>query len=117
VDRLLQFDLGHIYKHVAVYIYPQLFEKKPADAEKAKEVEKVLDYLENLLKDRSYVAAAHLTIADLTITANLSMLETKGWSFDKWPKVSVWRESIRKEPWYAETNAGLGEFIKNAAAA
>jgi len=112
IDRLIQYDIGTLYQAVRVYVYPQLLENKPADPEKAKDVEKCLDYLENLLKNRTYLVAAHLTIADLTITADLSMLEAMGWSFEKWPKVALWRETIRQEPWYAKTNIGLTEFMK-----
>jgi len=114
VDRMLQFDLSNTYRYVGAYLYPQIFESKPADPEAAKKVEESLDYLENILKDHPYVAGAHLTIADLSITANLSMLEVKQWDFTKWPKVSIWREMIRKEMWYDDANVGLIEFMKGS---
>jgi glutathione S-transferase len=114
VDRMLQYDQGTVYLAVSEYIYPQLFAQQPPDDEKKTKVEAALTYLEKLLQNQSYVAAAHLTIADLTITANLSLLEVKGWSFDQWPTVATWREKISKEPWYDEVNIGLREFIKNA---
>jgi len=114
VDRMLQFDLSNTYRYVGEYIYPQIFQSKPADPEAAKKVEGALDYLENTLKDHPYVAGEHLTIADLSITANLSMLEVKQWDFGKWPKVSGWREKIRKETWYDDANIGLIEYMKTA---
>jgi len=115
IDRMLQFDLSNTYRYVGAYIYPQLFELKPADPEAAKKVEESLDYLENTLKAHPYIAGAQLTIADLTITANLSLLEVKQWDFTKWPRVVVWRETIRKEPWYGEVNVGVIDFIKSMA--
>jgi len=115
VDRMLQYDQGTLYQNVSPFVYPQIFKSTPADPEKAAEVEKVLDYLEKTLSRQPYVAAAHLTIADLTMTANLANLEVVGWNFDKWPKVVIWREAIRKEPWYAKANHGLKEFMKKPA--
>jgi len=115
VDRMLQFDIANTYRYVGAYIYPQVFESKPADPEAAKQVEGALDYLENILKDSPYVAGPHLTIADLSITANLSMLELKQWDFSKWPKVVAWRDRIRKETWYGDANIGLIEFMKGSA--
>jgi len=113
IDRMIQVDISTIHKSVAAYIYPQILESKPADPEAAAGVEKALDYLEKTLKHQTYVAAAHLTIADLTITANLSLLEVKDWKFDKWPKVAIWRDLISKEAWYQETNKGLYDFINS----
>jgi len=112
VDRMLQYDISNSYRYVGAYIYPQVFESKPADPEAAKKVEETLDYLESILKAQPYIAADHLTIADLSITANLSMLEIKQWDFDKWPKVVSWRGAIRKEMWYEDANAGLVAFLK-----
>jgi len=110
IDRMQQYDLSNVFKAVREYITPQLFEKKSPDPEKAKEVEKVLTYLENILTASKYVAAPNLTIADLSIIAGLSMLDLKTWSYERWPKVNQWRESIRKEDWYAEINQSVEEF-------
>jgi glutathione S-transferase len=114
VDRMLQYDLANLGV-VGEFMRPQFIESKPADPEKAAKVEKVLDYLENKLKEHDYIAAPHLTIADLSITAMLGMLEIKDWSFERWPKVSHWRQRIREEKWYAEANKGLLEFNTKAA--
>jgi len=114
VDRMIQYDQGTVYKAVSEYIYPQLFQQQPADDEKAKEVENTLTYLEKILEKQSYLAGVQLTIADLTTTANLSLLEVKAWNFAKYQKVAIWREKISKEPWYDEVNVGLRDFIKNA---
>jgi len=63
-------------------------------------------------QNQAYVAATHLTIADLSITAVLSMLELKDWSFERWPKVTQWRQTIRDQPWYAKENEAIEEFKK-----
>jgi len=75
-------------------------------------VEKVLTYLENILTTTKYVAAQNMTLADLSIIADLSMLDLKDWAYERWPKVSQWRESIRKEEWFAEINEKSMEEFK-----
>lgn len=115
INRMLQYDLVNVERRVGEFIRPQLFESKPADPAKAAEVEKVIEYLENILKTQAFIAAPHLTIADLSITSMLSMLELKDWSFDRWPKVSKWRQTIRDLPWYAKANESVEEFKKKLA--
>jgi len=102
VDRMLQYDLANTYRYPAAYIYPQLFQNQPADPEKEKQVETALDYIENLLKDHPYVTGARLTIADISITANLGILDAKQWDWAKWPKITAWRAVIRKETWFSK---------------
>jgi len=110
VDRMQQYSLSTVFKTVREYMMPQMFDKKDPDPEKAKEVEKVLEYLDNILKDSKYVSADHLTLSDLSIISDLSMLDLKDWGYERWPHVQQWRESIRKEGWYAEVNKSVDEF-------
>jgi len=110
IDRLLQYDQGTAYRNISEYVYPQLFQKLDADPEKAKAVEKVFDYLENILKTQSHVAGSHLSLADISLTAGLSLLEISDWPFAKWPAVAIWRETIRKQVWYEKANEGLTRF-------
>jgi len=112
VDRMLMYDLSSTSRNIGDYIYPQLFQSQPADPEKAKKVEEVLNYLEKTLTAHPYMAGASMTIADLSSTATLSLLEVIKWDFDKWPKVAAWRQMIRKETWYDEANAGLIAKLK-----
>jgi len=109
IDRMLQYDLGNL-DAVGELIRPQILQSKAADPEKITQVENVLDYLEKILQTRDYIAAPHLTIADLSITAMLGMLEIKNWNFERWPKVGAWRQKIRDEKWYAKANEGLEQF-------
>lgn len=113
IDRMLQYDLSSVFPPVREYVVPQLLEKKDADAEKEKEVVKVLDYLENILKESHFIAGKEVTIADLSITANLSLLEIIGWDFERWPKVTRWRSNIRFQvALYDEINSAVMEYTK-----
>lgn len=113
IDRMLQYDLWAVFTNVRAYLLPQVQEKKDPDPEKEQEVIKVLDYIENILKDSKFVAGSDVTIADLSITANLSLLEIIGWDFERWPKVNRWRASIRLAvALYDEINSAVLEFTK-----
>lgn len=113
IDRMLQYDLGTLVKIVRDYMVPQIFANQPADPEKAVEVEKALDYLDEVLKESKYIAAPHLTIADFSVTVTLSLLELKLWDFTRWAEVKRWRQSIRQElAWYDEVNRAVEEFTK-----
>lgn len=116
INRMLLYDNSTASQAILNYVRPQLMGRELDNKEeKAAAVEEALNYLEKSLKKQAYMAATHLTLADLSIEAGVSMLETVKWSFQKWPKLSAWRSTIAKEPWYAEANKGLRDFLKHAA--
>jgi len=112
IDRLQQYSLSEVNTAVRNYIRPQLLERKQPEPEKIVAVENVLTYLDNILKDSKYLAADHLTVADLSIIADLAMLDLKDWAFDRWEHVKRWRDAIRNEKWYAEINNSCIEEFK-----
>lgn len=114
VDRVLQYDLGHVYRTISQFIYPQLFENKEADPEREAAIKPVLDYLDNILEKQQFVAGTNLTIADFSVESNMGILDTKGWDFSAWKNLKAWRERLTQYPWYSEANKGLFEFIKKA---
>lgn len=113
VDRLLQYDVSTLFPPIRAYMVPQLFQQKEADPEKEAEVKKVLDYVDKLLAKQTYVAATHLTIADLSMDGSISFLDAKAWNFGSWPNIVAWRGRLRAEPWHAEANKGLKEFLQS----
>jgi len=113
IDRMLQYDLWAIFDSIRKYVVPQVLEKKDADPEKEKEIIKVFDYLENILQKSTFVAGPNLTIADISIIADLSLLEIIGWDFEKWTKVNLWRSTVRLQvAVYDEINSAVLEFTK-----
>lgn len=104
IDRILFTDIDVISKSVHAFLMPQLREGKPADREKSAEVEKALDYLENVLQTDKFLTGTEVTIADISIMASLSMLELKDWEFQRWPKVDSWRGKMKALKYYDEVN-------------
>jgi glutathione S-transferase len=56
------------------------------------------------------LAGAHVTLADFSIIASLSMLELNDWQFSRWVKVEEWRQRMKELPYYGEINKPLDEF-------
>ncbi|KFM73999.1 Glutathione S-transferase 1, isoform C, partial [Stegodyphus mimosarum] len=106
VDRLLYFDIGTLYKAEAEYLYPHLFQGKPADPEKNEVFKKALGFLDQFLSKKDYVAGNNITLADLSIIASLSFAaELADYSFDEFPKVNAWYQKVKSEiPGYKEIN-------------
>lgn len=104
VDRALYFDIGGIYKAMAAFVYPQLFEGKSADAEKDKELQKQLGILEAILEKTKYVAGSELTIADLSIFSELTFIEIIDYDFSSFPKIIEWMSLLKELPYHEEIN-------------
>lgn len=108
VDRVLQFDLGTLYRSIGEYLVPILREGKSLsnlDPEKEKKVKEALQLLDDALGNQGYVAGDHLTLADLSILASLSFAEVFDYSIDDYKNVTQWKERLKKElPYYDEVN-------------
>ncbi|CAG2239944.1 GST [Mytilus edulis] len=111
VDRLLYYDLGSVYKTVTEYMYPQLFQGKPLDAEKEMAMRATFDYLNRLFDGGGhYMTGDNLTIADISMASNISLTEIKGYRLDAWPDLATWYQRMKAQPWWPECNKGLYEW-------
>jgi len=111
IDRLLYRDISFVFHHVYAFMFPQLMLRQAADPEKQKEVETVLEYLENSLEEDFFVGDS-MTIADISIWASLASLEANDWKFERWPKVDAWRNKLKKTSHYEEVNKPWEEFMQ-----
>lgn len=57
VNQRLYFDMGTLYDRFAAYLYPQIFAKQPADAEKLTKLEEALGYLNTYLEGQKYAVS------------------------------------------------------------
>lgn len=107
VDRLLDWDLGTGYKAIGGFVYPQVFRQEEPTEETSDKLREVLHFLDrHQLKDeRHFLTGAELTLADLCIAANLTMLELVGFEIDDYPRVVAWKQRIAELPYWAEVNA------------
>jgi len=114
VDRMLQFDQGTLYKSLGEFLYPQLFMKQPADAEKGQKFKEALTLLDGFIGSNGYVAGNKLTIADLSIFAGLTFIETiLDYDLSEWKNVNNWMNKLKKDlPCHQEVNVKSLEEAK-----
>ena len=59
------------------------------------------------LADGKYITGDQMTIADISLIASLSFLETIEFDFSDFPNVVAWRSKMKAEPFYKEANEGF----------
>lgn len=110
VNQRLYFDMGTLYQRFADYYYPQILQKAPADPEKLKKMEEGLEFLNQFLAGKKYVAGSEMTIADLSILATISTYELAGYDLKEFSNIDKWYSRISKEAPGIELNKqGLEE--------
>jgi glutathione S-transferase len=110
IDRLLFRDISFVFHHIGAFVYPQLLQQQPPDADKQQEVEKVFDYLESSLTEQFFVGNT-VTLADISILASLSMLQANDWKFERWSKVNEWRNRMKHTAHYDEVYKPWEDFL------
>ena len=117
VDRVLQFDLGTLYRALGDYLAPILSEGKtlkdlsPINEKKLKEA---LNLLDLSLSQHPYVAGDNLTLADLSILASLSFGEIFDFDISEYKKVTEWSNRLKTQlPYYDEINKEPIQMFKN----
>ena len=80
------------------------------DSSNREEVERVLSELDTLLSLQPYAATNHVTIADLSLIATVSLLELLDWKFKKWTSVQKWMNRMKGLAYYPECNKGLEDW-------
>lgn len=113
VNQRLYFDQGTLYQRLADYYYPQIFAKQAPNADNKKKLDEALDFLNVFLEKSTYAAGENLTLADISLVATVSTLETVGLDLSKWSKVSAWLAKCKATtPGIDLNEAGLQEFKK-----
>jgi glutathione S-transferase len=110
IDKWLKFDQEKIYPGITEWVYPQVFRDEPPDDEKFAKVKEVLDELEENLAQNPYLAYRSVSLADLAIAANLSLLELVYYEVTAWKNVWAWLQRIKGLAYYAPCNAGLEKW-------
>ncbi|KAH9412429.1 Glutathione S-transferase, N-terminal domain [Dermatophagoides pteronyssinus] len=104
VDRLLNFDLKTLSHAVMAVHYEFMFpsEYSSSRGEKLIAVTNALTLLEIFLINKHYVACEHLTIADISILANVTLLEISvEFDLSSYPNIWLWIQRLRNElPYY-----------------
>ena len=75
------------------------------DEKKANALKTSLDYLDGFLAQQQYVAGDKLTIADFSILASVTQLESMDYKLSSYKHLSAWLERLKTElPYYNEVN-------------
>lgn len=78
-----------------------------------------LDIIENIWLDSTeYIAANHLTVADIFAACEIEQVRIAKYSpFEGRPKMAAWYERVRKEtnPYYDEAHTVLNKMIEKDA--
>ncbi|KAF5277499.1 hypothetical protein FQR65_LT03837 [Abscondita terminalis] len=101
VDRALGFDQGILYRSILDYFKPQLDLKQPPNPLLGAEIERSLQLLEQMLGMKKFLLGGIggedvLTIADLSIVASLSKLESMDYSYERYSLLSKYVERFKE---------------------
>lgn len=112
VDKILAFDMGTLYHRFGDLYYPIMFAKAKFEPEKIKKLDEALGYLEEFLTETTYAAGNNLTIADFSIAASLSTIDSVGHDLTAFPKINAYMSKVKDEiKGYAELNEqGAAQF-------
>uniref|UniRef100_A0A182P6S2 glutathione transferase n=1 Tax=Anopheles epiroticus TaxID=199890 RepID=A0A182P6S2_9DIPT len=96
VNQRLFFDIGTLYKNVLANIN-MLIEKQQPSAEMQKKLEQALDLTEKFVAERSYIAADHLTLADIFVLSSITALEWLRYDLERYPGIRAWYGRVTAE--------------------
>lgn len=108
IDQRLHFDDGVLMPSFGKAVGPVFrglakeFNKDDLDAMYA-----ALDLLETFVKNDLYIAGNHLTVADFSLSASVTMIlkcVEEQIDFGRYPKLMAWIERMKKLPYFEEAN-------------
>ncbi|XP_075148959.1 glutathione S-transferase 1-1-like isoform X2 [Haematobia irritans] len=94
INQRLYYDLGTLYRAIADYYHPQFMRKEPANPELYKKMEAAFEFLNAFLEGHKYVTGDDLTVADLSIFANVSTLVAMDFDLSKFVNVKKWYDDL-----------------------
>ncbi|XP_062534421.1 glutathione S-transferase D2-like [Armigeres subalbatus] len=97
IHNRLDFDLGTFYKRAFDYFMPLFRTGSLGPEENSAKLDEAFGFLEAFLGKTRYVAADHLTIADISLVATVSTLDICYFDRSKFDKVAAWHDACKKE--------------------
>lgn len=119
VDRVLQWDLGTLYRSFGEYLAPIMRDYgknlSNLDSEKEKKIKESLQILDESMAHHNYVAGDDITLADLSILASLSLAEVFDYDVTTgYQHIKTWSDRLKRDlPYYDEINAEPISLFKN----
>lgn len=92
---------------------PQIYDGQPADSQKANVLKQSLEYLDLFLKDDKYICGDRMTVADFSIVASVTTLDTYDYDYGSCVHVKKWVERLKSEiPYFSECVTSGVEIAK-----
>ncbi|CAG2178458.1 unnamed protein product, partial [Oppiella nova] len=106
IDRLLQFDLGSLYRSISDYVSPIFFGKAMEDLKEDK-LKETLDLFDSMVAKERFLCGDDLSLADISIITGLSLLEATDYPLSLWRNACKWMDGVkdRLKDFYKEMNA------------
>uniref|UniRef100_A0A182RYP2 glutathione transferase n=1 Tax=Anopheles funestus TaxID=62324 RepID=A0A182RYP2_ANOFN len=96
VNQRLFFDIGTLYKNVLACIDAKIDEKKVPEKLQGK-LQAALDLTEKFVTERSFIAADHLTLADIFVLGSITTLEWLKYDLERYPGIRGWVTKVTAE--------------------
>lgn len=117
VDRLLDWDLGTLYRAVSSVVYPQVFSDKEPTADELDRVAAAVRFLDKdqLGDGRAFLTGDLLTIADLSCSMTLSLLRLIDLEIDELPYLTAWQARVAQIDGASEVDAPFQAWVEHEA--
>ncbi|KAH8289026.1 hypothetical protein KR054_003439, partial [Drosophila jambulina] len=113
INQRLYFDHSNMYGSLAAYYFKPFLTGKQGSEEDFKKSTDTFEFLNAFLEGQDYLAADHLTLADIAILSNVANFDALGFDISKYPNVARWYDNAKKvTPGWEENWAGALELKK-----
>lgn len=110
VQRWLSIAAGEVMHGPAMARMIVLFGLEDDPARAARISARILGFMDDHLADRTFLAADHVTIADLACYSYVAHAPEGGVSLEPYPKVRAWLARVEAQPWFTP----IPDFAKAA---
>ena len=100
VQRWLSIAAGEVMHGPAIARMIALFDLPDDPARAARIAARVLAFMDSHLADRAYLAADHVTIADLACYSYVAHAPEGGVALEPYPAVRAWLARVEAQPWF-----------------
>nr|AYM01157.1 glutathione-S-transferase epsilon class [Spodoptera littoralis] len=117
VDQRMYFDTSDLFPHIKNIVSVIVTQGVGPDAEQIKAINAGYEVLDKYLQKTKFVAANHMTLADVSCVASVSSLNVLCPVDSKYAYLLKWWDTLKEEKWYKKANepglAKLEAYVKS----